>query len=141
MHYRQRLRQKAVELLNALQLPGIQQVYGTVFFAVKKDELPLITVWLDGEEIETVSGQLMRTVTLMVSVFMAAGELVENDIDELCARIELGFDPKLGGLAQRGKLVEMRAERSAEGSQEFMRADLAYEVLYFTNPQNPLEAA
>lgn len=141
MHYRQRLRQKAVELLNALQLPGIQQVYGTVFFAIKKDELPVITVWLDGEEIETISGQLGRTLTLMVSVFIAAGELVENEVDDLCARIELGFDPTLGGLAQRGKLIEMRAERSAEGSQEHMRADLAYEVLYFTNPQNPLEAA
>jgi hypothetical protein len=35
----------------------------------------------------------------------------------------------------------MRAERSAEGSQEYMRADLAYELLYFTNPQNPLTQA
>lgn len=141
-HYRQQLREEAVALLKALDLPAIgPRVYGTVFFAIKRDELPIVTVWLDGELIETESGQYARTVTLMVSVFMAAGDLVENAVDDVCARIELGFDATLSGLARRGKLIEMRAERSAEGSQEYMRADLAYELLYFTNPQNPLTQA
>jgi hypothetical protein len=141
-HYRQQLREEAVALLKALDLPAIgPRVYGTVFFAIKRDELPIVTVWLDGELIETESGQYARTVTLMVSVFMAAGDLVENAVDDVCARIELGFDATLSGLARRGKLIEMRAERSTEGSQEYMRADLAYELLYFTNPQNPLTQA
>lgn len=138
-HYRQRLRQKVVEILKAADIPGInERVYGSVFFNI--GTLPLISIYVDGEQLESSSGEYERTVAVIVKVFVAAGELAEDQCDDYCAAIEANLDLLVGGMAQHGRLAEVRFERSSDGKQEYMTADLAYEFRYVTEYQNPTES-
>jgi len=136
-HYRQRLRERVVELLKAADIPGInERVYGSVFFAVRT--LPLISVYVEAEQLVKESGMYDRALRVVVKVFVSAGEFAENDCDDYCAAIEAGLDLELGGMANNGGLTEVRFERSSEGSQEYMTAELAYEFRYATAYHNPM---
>jgi len=136
-HYRQRLRERVVEILKAADIPGInERVYGSVFFALRT--LPLISVYLEAESLVKEGEMYQRAIVVVVKVFIAAGELAENDCDDYCAAIESGLDLELGGMANNGGLTEVRFERSSEGSQEYMTAELAYEFRYATAYDNPM---
>lgn len=136
IHHRQKMREKVVSLLAAADIKGIgERVSGTIFFPVR--ELPLATVWVEGESVRAEAGEYERLIQITVTLFMKATADVENDVDTACAQIEMVLDKQLGGLAQDGWLTEVRLERNGEGDQEYIRADLAYSFRYVTAYYNP----
>jgi len=139
IHHRTVMRNRIVEILKRIDIPGINdRVYGTVFFPQR--DLPLISVFCDGETVEPHAEQYERRLAVLIKIFAKAGESVEDDVDEYCAAIEAGLDRKLGGLAQNGRLVAVGFDRSGEGNQEYMTADLAYTFDYFTTFRDPSQA-
>lgn len=139
IHHRQKMRERVVSLLKAADIKGINdRVFATIFHASR--ELPLISVWIEGETVVPESGEYNRTVQIVVTILAKAPADVENDMDSYCAQIEASIDQLLGGLALNGWLSQVRFERKGDpekGDQEYISCDLVYAFLYVTSYYNP----
>lgn len=136
IHHRQKMREKVVSLLKAADLKGINdRVYSTLFFAAR--ELPLVTVWIEGEAVRPEAGEYERRIQINVTLFIKAAEDVENDADSACAEIEARIDKQLGGLALDGWLSAVQFERKGEAEQEYISVELAYIFRYLTGYYDP----
>lgn len=140
IHYRQRLREKVVEILKAADMAGINdRVFGRLFVPFRAEIMPCVSVYSDEEKLQKSANNYDRLVTIVVKLFIAAGidDDTEDKCDDYCAQIETRIDATLGGLALNGALADVRLESNGEGNQQYMTAELTFWFRYGTAFNNP----
>jgi hypothetical protein len=141
IHHRKRIRDRIVEKLKAANIAGVNQnVQGSVFFPFAVKDLPGLCVYATEEQSARVANQYDRTLAIVVKVLCAAALNVEDVIDEICADVELAIPLELDELTNMGALRATAFERSGEGDEELMSAELTYVFTYATSLYNPTAA-
>jgi hypothetical protein len=139
IHARQKIREALVALLKGAAIGGVNDnVQGSVFFPVKST--PALYVFAAEETSQIQGGQYLRRVAFAVKLICAAAQGVEDQVDTICADVERTLPAELAGLAQNGALRSTTFERSGDGDEEVMSAELTYVYEYATALYNPGEA-
>lgn len=130
-HVRTQIRQAAAAALESVAAVETSRVY-----PLAEAELPILLVYTNGEEIESLDLQTLdRRLELVVDCYARD---IGDSLDALLAGVESALnDNELGGLTRplRPSRIEMIA--SAEGSAPIGRLRLTYEAHYATSFADP----
>ena len=139
IHVRQKIREALVQLLKDAHIGGVNEnVQGSVFFPIKST--PAIFVFAGEETSQIQAGQYLRRIAVVVKVVCSAADGAEDQCDTICADIERALPVDVPGLAQNGAMRGTVFERSGEGDEEVMSAEMTYVYDYATALYNPGEA-
>ena len=137
-HVRQQLRDRMQSTLAS----GVTSVSGRVYtnrvYALKGENLPVVTVSFDSESsaLGTIGLRTMqRNVDIMVDVYDKANADLDDALDDICVEIEesIANDFTLNGLAKRCVLTATDLQLTGEAEQPIGVARLRYSIEYVTS--------
>ena len=139
-HVRKQLRDAVVARLVAAGLPA----RSGRLWPLRPADLPVVLVYVDGERLEPMhmggaEAEIMRLASLRIEVIAAGSRKVEDDLDDLSARIERAvFTPDRTPGPARGLVLEsVRISMRAEGEAAFGHVVMEYEAKICTAMNAP----
>lgn len=144
-HTRKLIRDNVISTLTGLTTTG-SKVYGSRVYPLAANRLPGICVYTKQEVSEYATNvrprTLLRTVTVMVEVYVQATTSYDDDLDTIASEIEIALaaDVTRGGYAKDTRITSYDAEYAGDGDIPVASAMIQVEVLYST-PENTPEAA
>lgn len=143
MHQRQKIREAVVAALRGAT-DAADRVHASRFVPWRRAELPAISVYTLGEDVDPESAQtapreLARDLELVIQGIVQVGDDVDCRLDDLALQIEraMDADPTFGGVASDSLLTSTEIDFSEEGSRTVGHLGLFYTIAYYTYPADP----
>lgn len=147
-HARTQIRNAVAAQLGGLPLTGAHVFVNRLHKLVKAD-LPALIVRTDDESIDAIGigfpSPLERRLVLGIECVAIANAALDTTLDDLIEQVEAAMSAspsavELGGLAKSVRLQSVAIDIEADADVPVGRAELRYEITYFT-PENQPDVA
>ncbi len=141
-HIRNLIRDNVVTSLKGLTTTK-NNVYASRVYPLAANKLPGLAVYTNNENIayRTVNPPrtLIRTLTVVVEIYVKAVTTFDDDIDTIVAEVEAALytDLTRGGYAEDTKISSLDVQFSGDGDQPVAGARLDVEVTYLATEGSP----
>lgn len=135
LHVRTLIRRYVVARLREAAEAAQGRVFSSRIAPLRKATLPCLVVWTRNEKAEiynTAPRSLERACELVVDVYAALNETLDEVLDQMAKRVEwlVHRDESQGGLAKSTVLTSTETGLAREGQKVFGRAGLIFTVKY-----------